>query len=140
MRHFIWLHSYLTFLVSANVLCCSSVCMSVLFFRTVFNVGPDTHIDNLEASEQVVLDGTSKWSCKIAVNGKWSLSQKMWIFNKTLLCQLYLNNKIYQLVLYSHKGDYQLTYHIIKLLGNHQGSFGGIFQRNCGTWWKIRNL
>eukprot|EP00090_Calanus_glacialis_P020380 TRINITY_DN3135_c0_g1_i1.p1 TRINITY_DN3135_c0_g1~~TRINITY_DN3135_c0_g1_i1.p1 ORF type:complete len:2025 (-),score=403.35 TRINITY_DN3135_c0_g1_i1:1587-7220(-) len=36
--------------------------------RTVFNVGPDTHIDNLEASEQVVLDGTSKWSCKIAVN------------------------------------------------------------------------
>ena len=67
---FIWLHSCLNFLVSAIVLCCSSVCMSVLFFRTVFNVGPDTHIDNLEASEQVVLDGTSKWSCKIAVNGK----------------------------------------------------------------------
>jgi len=35
--------------------------------RTVFNVDPDTHVDNLDTSEQVVLDGTSKWSCKIQV-------------------------------------------------------------------------
>ena len=48
--------------------------MSVSFFRTVFNVGADTHVDNLDASEQVVLDGTSKWSCKIAVNGKCNIN------------------------------------------------------------------
>ena len=39
--------------------------------RTVFNVEPRTHLTNLEAAEQVVLDGTSKWSCKIAVTGKF---------------------------------------------------------------------
>ena len=38
-------------------------------FRTVFNVDPRTHGSNLESSEQVVLDGTSKWSCKIQVTG-----------------------------------------------------------------------
>ena len=37
--------------------------------RTVFNVEPRTHQTNLEAAEQVVLDGTSKWSCKIQVTG-----------------------------------------------------------------------
>jgi len=35
--------------------------------RTVFNVDQGTHTSNLGASEQVVLDGTSKWSCKIQV-------------------------------------------------------------------------
>ena len=38
--------------------------------RTVFNVSPDTHVDNISQSEQTVLDGTSKWSCKIAVTGR----------------------------------------------------------------------
>ena len=41
-----------------------------LWCRTVFNVDPDTHIDNIEASEQAVLDGTSKWSCKIVISGE----------------------------------------------------------------------
>ena len=35
----------------------------------MFNVDPRTHGTNLESSEQVVLDGTSKWSCKIQVTG-----------------------------------------------------------------------
>ncbi|KAL0118438.1 hypothetical protein PUN28_009239 [Cardiocondyla obscurior] len=35
--------------------------------RTTFSVDPDTHIDSLEQAEQIVLEGTSKWSCKIAI-------------------------------------------------------------------------
>ena len=45
-----------------------TTCMFVTS-RTVFNVEPRTHQTNLEAAEQVVLDGTSKWSCKIQVTG-----------------------------------------------------------------------
>ena len=43
-------------------------------FRTVFNVDPRTNGSNLESSEQVVLDGTSKWSCKIQVTGTSGLT------------------------------------------------------------------
>ncbi|XP_024945044.1 uncharacterized protein LOC107272004 isoform X6 [Cephus cinctus] len=35
--------------------------------RTTFSVDPDTHIDSLEQAEKIVLEGTSKWSCKIAI-------------------------------------------------------------------------
>ncbi|XP_020712290.2 protein unc-13 homolog B isoform X11 [Athalia rosae] len=35
--------------------------------RTTFSVDPDTHIDTLEQAEEIVLEGTSKWSCKIAI-------------------------------------------------------------------------
>ncbi|XP_057334436.1 protein unc-13 homolog A-like isoform X10 [Microplitis mediator] len=35
--------------------------------RTTFSVDPDTHIDSLEQAEMIVLEGTSKWSCKIAI-------------------------------------------------------------------------
>ncbi|XP_078049556.1 protein unc13 homolog isoform X12 [Augochlora pura] len=38
--------------------------------RTTFSVDPDTHIDSLEQAEQIVLEGTSKWSCKIAITVK----------------------------------------------------------------------
>lgn len=38
-------------------------------FSTTFSVDPDTHIDSLEQAEQIVLEGTSKWSCKIAITG-----------------------------------------------------------------------
>jgi hypothetical protein len=37
--------------------------------RTTFTVDPDTHIDNIEQAESSVLEGTSKWSCKIAITG-----------------------------------------------------------------------
>jgi hypothetical protein len=32
-------------------------------------VDPDTHIDSIEQAEEIVLEGTSKWSCKIAITG-----------------------------------------------------------------------
>ncbi|CAG4935065.1 unnamed protein product [Colias eurytheme] len=35
--------------------------------RRTFNVDPDTHIDTLEQAEQITIEGTSKWSCKIAI-------------------------------------------------------------------------
>ena len=38
--------------------------------RTVFNTPPDTHIESLERAESHVVEGTSKWSCKIKVSGK----------------------------------------------------------------------
>lgn len=41
--------------------------------RRTFNVDPDTHIDSLEQAEQITIEGTSKWSCKIAITGlRWS--------------------------------------------------------------------
>ena len=47
------------------------------YFRTVFNVDQRTHTSNLESSEQVVLDGTSKWSCKIQVTGMTCMEHEM---------------------------------------------------------------
>ena len=43
---------------------------------------PRTHLTNLEAAEQVVLDGTSKWSCKIQVTGKSSVSLTVLLFSR----------------------------------------------------------
>ena len=43
--------------------------------RRTFNVDPDTHIDSLEQAEQITIEGTSKWSCKIAITGlQWSFA------------------------------------------------------------------
>lgn len=41
----------------------------IFHFSTTFSVDPDTHIDSLEQAEMIVLEGTSKWSCKIAITG-----------------------------------------------------------------------
>jgi len=41
--------------------------------RTMFNVGPDVHIENVNLAEEMVLEGTSKWSCKIAITGTLSI-------------------------------------------------------------------
>ena len=37
----------------------------------MFGISANAHLENMAAVEQVVLDGTSKWSCKIAITGKW---------------------------------------------------------------------
>lgn len=37
--------------------------------RTTFSVDPDTHIDSIEQAEEMTIEGTSKWSCKIAITG-----------------------------------------------------------------------
>lgn len=39
-------------------------------WRTMFSVDPDMHIDSLEQAEAIVLEGTSKWSCKIEITGQ----------------------------------------------------------------------
>ena len=47
-------------------------CVYVVFNRMTFKTDPDTHIDSLERAEDNVLEGTSHWSCKIAVEGQIS--------------------------------------------------------------------
>jgi hypothetical protein len=39
--------------------------------RVTFGVHPDTHIDEMQKSEQVMLDGS--WSAKIAITGMYLL-------------------------------------------------------------------
>lgn len=40
-------------------------------FRSVFGVDEKAHLGHMMAVEQSVLDGTSKWSAKIAITGLW---------------------------------------------------------------------
>lgn len=39
------------------------------FFRAVFSVEEKSHSGHMKAIKQSVLDGTSKWSAKIAITG-----------------------------------------------------------------------
>lgn len=56
--------------------------------RRTFNVDPDTHIDSLEQAKQVTIEGTSKWSCKIAITGlRWSFAAP----NRTLAILILLD-------------------------------------------------
>jgi hypothetical protein len=38
--------------------------------RDVFNVDEKSHVGHMKAVKQSVLDGTSKWSAKLAITGK----------------------------------------------------------------------
>lgn len=40
-------------------------------FRSVFGVDEEAHTGHMTAVKQSVLDGTSKWSAKIAITGLW---------------------------------------------------------------------
>lgn len=44
---------------------------NVCAFRSVFNVDEKSHAGHMKAVHQSVLDGTSKWSCKIAITGRF---------------------------------------------------------------------
>jgi protein unc-13 A/B/C len=39
--------------------------------RDVFNVDEKSHVGHMKAVKQSVLDGTSKWSAKLAITGEW---------------------------------------------------------------------
>ncbi|KXZ75743.1 Protein unc-13 homolog B-like Protein [Tribolium castaneum] len=56
-------------LVVVYIFCCIGVLVSGSG-RTTFSVDPDTHIDSIEQAEQMTIEGTSKWSCKIAITVK----------------------------------------------------------------------
>jgi protein unc-13 len=47
--------------------------------RDVFNVDEKSHVGHMKAVKQSVLDGTSKWSAKLAITGKWK-SFVFWCF------------------------------------------------------------
>lgn len=40
--------------------------------RDVFSVSKVAHVQQMKAVKQSVLDGTSKWSAKITITGKWA--------------------------------------------------------------------
>lgn len=41
----------------------------VVLSRMTFSIDPDTHIDALQQGEAQIMEGTSKWSAKIAITG-----------------------------------------------------------------------
>jgi protein unc-13 len=43
---------------------------SFYYCRDVFNVDERSHVGHMKAVKQSVLDGTSKWSAKLAITGK----------------------------------------------------------------------
>ena len=67
---FLWMLRFPPFVWFVYLMwCCSLVCIFLCFHRNTFSVDPDTHIDSIEQAEEIVLEGTSKWSCKIAITG-----------------------------------------------------------------------
>lgn len=42
-------------------------CVCLVQCRNIFNVDPDTHIDSIQAAEQVILAGD--WSAKLTITG-----------------------------------------------------------------------
>lgn len=50
--------------------------INVYILRDVFNVDEKSHVGHMKAVKQSVLDGTSKWSAKLAITGK----QKIYLY------------------------------------------------------------
>lgn len=46
---------------------------SSLLFRSIFNIDEKSHCGHMKAVKQSVLDGTSKWSAKLAITGELKL-------------------------------------------------------------------
>lgn len=65
----------ITFLVRCTIVSCKlCVMLSICTFfpiRKVFGVDKKSHSGHMKAVKQSVLDGTSKWSAKIAITGKY---------------------------------------------------------------------
>ena len=51
----------------------SVIDLLIMIFRQVFNVDKKSHTGHMKAVKQSVLDGTSKWSAKIAITGKTAI-------------------------------------------------------------------
>lgn len=56
----------------------------LLLLRQVFGVDKKSHSGHMKAVKQSVLDGTSKWSAKIAITGK-----RTWFAMLLIVCILY---------------------------------------------------
>ena len=58
------------------------------FNRQVFGVDKKSHTGHMKAVKQSVLDGTSKWSAKIAITGDWGTMEYCIVYiTICLLCQ-----------------------------------------------------
>jgi len=55
----------------------------IISHRDVFNVDEKSHVGHMKAVKQSVLDGTSKWSAKLAITGKENVC--FIFYNKNLL-------------------------------------------------------
>jgi len=56
----------------------------IISHRDVFNVDEKSHVGHMKAVKQSVLDGTSKWSAKLAITGKENI-RVFFFYNKNLL-------------------------------------------------------
>ena len=66
----------------------------------MFNVNPDTHIESLESSEKHVVEGTSKWSCKIKVSGRILSLSNLFQMSKKEIHLVYFHIRQRYVILY----------------------------------------
>ena len=51
-------------------------CQPLCYVRKVFSVDKKSHTGHMKAVKQSVLDGTSKWSAKLAITGEMEQHQR----------------------------------------------------------------